>query len=329
MRKNLLEDLVGGKGELTPVNSENPAPKKAAPLGSKGAVGAMSRALSQITSERDAEAKGGLGLKIVEVDPALIDRSIVRDRMQGATADHAALVASIRSQGQQVPVLLRPHVTEPGRYQIAYGHRRVDAVREIGIAARAIIRQLSDGELVVAQGTENSARKDLSFIERAAFGAVLEDRGFGRDTIMAALSVDKTELSRLISVARSVPAEVIHAIGPAPKAGRRRWMDLADRLSHGSGETTFSSITESEDFRAVEDSNKRFAFFFEAVAPKLGKIKKPEIWIDPKGRRLARVERAEDRFVLSIDEKLEPQFGDYLLERLPEILTAFQCREEA
>ena len=268
-------------------------------------------------------------MEVVEVDTALIDRSIVPDRMQGATADHAALVASIRKQGQQVPVLLRPHVGEPGRYQIAYGHRRVDAVREIGIPARAIVRQLSDAELVVAQGTENSARKDLSFIERATFGAILEDRGFGRDTIMAALSVDKTELSRLISVARSVPIDVIHAIGPAPRAGRRRWMDLSDRLSNGDGKTTFTCITESDEFRAIEESDKRFAVFLEAVALKLGKTRKPEVWTDSKGRRLARIERAKDRFVLSLDAKLEPQFGDYLLERLPEILTAFQCREEA
>ena len=41
------------------------------------------------------------------------------------------------------------------------------------------------------------------------------------------------------------------------------------------------------------------------------------------------MERADGRFILSIDETLEPSFGDFLLERLPEILALFQRREGA
>jgi len=103
-------------------------------------------------------------------------------------------------------------------------------MRELGRPVRAVIRNLSDDELVVAQGKENGEREDLSFIERARYGTLLEDRNFKRDTIMAALSVDKTELSRLISVYRAIPTELIDAIGPAPKVGRRRWMELVDCL---------------------------------------------------------------------------------------------------
>ena len=69
-----------------------------------------------------------------------------------------------------------------------------------------VVRQMSDAELVVAQGQENSARRDLSFIERALYAAKLEEAGFDRETIMAALNVDKTGLSRLISVAVKDPA---------------------------------------------------------------------------------------------------------------------------
>ena len=47
---------------------------------------------------------------------------------------------------------------------------------------------------------------------------------------MAALNVDKAALSKMISVVRQIPIELIEAIGAAPQIGRRRWMELAERL---------------------------------------------------------------------------------------------------
>ncbi|MGO8658348.1 ParB/RepB/Spo0J family partition protein, partial [Rhizobium ruizarguesonis] len=82
--------------------------------------------------------------------------------------------------------LVRPHPETKGRYQVAYGHRRLAAAREIGIRVRAVVRDLTDGQLVVSQGQENSARTNLSYIERALFASRLEERSFGRDVIMAA-----------------------------------------------------------------------------------------------------------------------------------------------
>ena len=328
MRKNLLGDLVGEKTELTAVNSETPAtPARAAPLGSKGAVGAMSKALAQITSDREAGARPAAD--IIEIDTALIVESSFRDRLEEVGGDREALVASIREAGQQVPILVRPHASEPGRYQIAYGHRRVAALRELGRPVRALVRPLTDAELIVAQGAENNARKDLSFIERAHFAATLEQRGVDRATIMAALSVDKTELSRLISVTRSIPLDLIEKVGPAPKAGRRRWMDLAERIEPDAAAEEARRVAASDRFKALPDSDSRFLAIFAAVAPSRGSRLKPVIWKDEDGRNLARVERADGRFTLSIDETLEPSFGDYLLEQLPEILASFRRRDGA
>ncbi len=320
MRKNLLEDLVGGKQELTAVNSEQlPQPAKPERLGSKGAVGAMSKALAQIASDRD----------VVEIDTSLLHDSAFRDRLDDAHVGGAALVASIREAGQQVPILVRPSPHERGKYQIAYGHRRVAALRQLGRSVRAIVRDLTEDEVIIAQGAENSARKDLSFIERAHFAGALEQRGTDRATIMAALSVDKTELSRFISVVRSIPGDLVEGLGPAPKAGRRRWMELAERVETQTALDEARRVMKSERIRAMGDSDARFVAVFSAVAPKRADPPKPEVWEDEAGRKLARVERAEGRFTLSIDETLEPSFGDFLLERLPEILAAFKRRDGA
>src|SRR5580700_4793454 len=158
-RKNLLSGLTG---ELTAVNSgleaapETPVLPPRAPqlggLGSRGAIGAVTRSIEQLRAQ-----------SVVDIEPDVIEASFIADRLDNSDEHHRALVESMREHGQQVPVLVRPHPTQEGRYQIAYGRRRLLAARELGRKIRAVVKPLSDEQLVVAQGQENSARKDLSF----------------------------------------------------------------------------------------------------------------------------------------------------------------------
>ncbi len=243
-----------------------------------------------------------------------------------------AFVAVIRAQGQQTPILVRPHPTVSGRYQVAFGHRRLRAAAALGRPVRALVRTLTDAELVVAQGQENNARADLSFIERAAFALTLERLGHGRDVIMAALLVDKTELSRLIAARRALPDSVIAAIGPAPKAGRRRWMSLADRLASPEMRARVDEIVAADAF-ATLSSDQRFVRVYAAVAPVPAPAPPvvragPEVGLAEDGRHLARVERTPTTVGLIIDETLHPAFGDFLVARLPELFAAYE-REQA
>jgi ParB family chromosome partitioning protein len=333
-RKNLLIDL--DEKQLTAVNPA-PAPtlsQRAEPgektsnrtLGARGAVGAMSRSLEIFSAERVA-AKAltesiASGQSVVELTTAVIDSSIVPDRMFGGDDDHSALVESIKNEGQLVPVLVRPHPTKDGRFQVAYGHRRVRALQALGRPVRAVVRQLSDDELVVAQGKENSDRKDLSYIERARFAATLEDRRFGRETIMAALNVDKTELSRMISVARAIPSKLVDGIGPAPKTGRRRWIELAERLETRGADQQAADITESERF-GTANSDDRFTMVFATVAPRKAHSPKPSTWRGLDGKKVARIERRSNWVTVSVDEKIAPRFGEYLIDNLADLYRAF------
>jgi ParB family transcriptional regulator, chromosome partitioning protein len=43
------------------------------------------------------------------------------------------------------------------------------ALRDLGQPVRALVRDFDDAALVMAQGQENGARRDLSFIEKANF----------------------------------------------------------------------------------------------------------------------------------------------------------------
>ncbi len=86
--------------------------------------------------------------------------------------------------------MVRPNPSDKGRYQIVFGHRRVRAARLLGRPVKAVVKHVSDIDHVIAQGQENSARENLSFIERATFAHHLASLGHDRRTIQLALSVD-------------------------------------------------------------------------------------------------------------------------------------------
>src|SRR5690606_19879956 len=115
--------------------------------------------------------------------------------------------------------------------QVVYGHRRWRAAKELGVTLKAVIVELDDTELVVAQGIENGQRQDLTWIERALFVATMDNAGIKAKDIRAALSIDDAELAKMRSVCRAVPLDVIQLIGRAPGVGRPRWLELATGLT--------------------------------------------------------------------------------------------------
>ena len=197
-RKDTLRALLGSstsapEKEEAPASDIRPVPEQPQSRVGAGAVRAMGLSLQKLTAEADrgrvlqAQLEGGSN--VVEIDPDCIDPSFISDRLSPADDNSfRELVESIATHGQQVPILVRPHPNQPGRYQIAYGHRRVRAASTLKKKVRAIIRALTNAELVIAQGKENLERRDLSFIERALFAKALEDEGFERATVIAALN---------------------------------------------------------------------------------------------------------------------------------------------
>jgi len=228
-----------------------------------------------------------------------------RDRMAPSEEDHQELLRSIRDRGQIVPVLVRPHPTENGRYQIAFGHRRVRALKELSLKVKATVRNLTDEELVVAQGQENNARTNLSFIERARFAKQLEDRKFTREVISQSLCIDPGNLSRLISVASSIPLDIIDAIGPAPSIGQGRWMDLSASMDNRAHQKVRKAFT-SDDFQRLS-SDARFQFVLAQV--KKTERAQTEAWTATDGLKVAKYTRGDKKFQLTLDEKLAPEFG--------------------
>ncbi|MFW8587990.1 plasmid partitioning protein RepB [Rhizobium beringeri] len=325
-RKNLIEisapnpermDAVAPR-DNRPIAGFVPQERSAAP------VGGITKTLGNITEkmERASELERQLatGQTIVELDPGLIDASFVSDRLAIDAAELEQLVEQIREHGQQVPILVRPHPETRGRYQVAYGHRRLAATREIGVRVRAVVRDLTDGQLVVSQGQENSARTNLSYIERALFASRLEERSFGRDVIMAALGVDKAALSRMLIVIRQVPLGLVNAIGAAPDIGRRRWLELGERLEKADVEKIIAELS-ADDARKIS-SNERFQRAL-VLATKKTAAPKPAVAKTQVSGVPVMIKKTTSGATFVFDGKTAPGFDQFVQERLKGLFQEF------
>ncbi|MBE9639999.1 plasmid partitioning protein RepB [Salipiger mangrovisoli] len=257
-RKGILEPRISalGGGDRKP----NPAESRMMP---RGAVGALQSSLSKLQENA-----------VQEIDADLIDDAGFEDRLGLDPAAQAQLRDSLQIYGQQVPVLLRPHPAQNGRFEIVYGRRRLGALRELGMKVKAMVRQLDDHALVMAQGQENTSRQDLSFIEKASFAAQLQDSGYERQTIAAALSIDLPMVSRMLKVGTAFALPFLRRIGSAPGIGRDRWMALASALEAEAARTRAEAAMAEPAFETLE-SDARFEAVYAATQRKASAAKAP------------------------------------------------------
>ena len=200
-----------------------------AAAGTPPAPGSMMSSNRALRSARDAVDAH----HVWELDPVEIEDERYSDRLDPKDVDD--LRASIEQNGQTVPILVRRHPAETNRYLLVYGRRRLEAIRASDKVkkVRALIANLDDTAALRAQVSENTGRRDLSYIERALFAQELLANGFGSQAQIAeVLNVTRSAVSMSISVAKSIGTDLARAIGPAHGIGRPRWESFAKELSN-------------------------------------------------------------------------------------------------
>ena len=143
-RKNLLAGLTDSK--LTAVNTETPGLRNPPSLSysRQGALGAVTRSIDDLAAKAEGakalEAKLTAGQVIIELDPSLIDRSFIADRMDDGGESTAELRRAIESRGQESP---HPRPPPPHNARPLPGGVRPSAAARGGRSPQACPRRRS------------------------------------------------------------------------------------------------------------------------------------------------------------------------------------------
>jgi ParB family chromosome partitioning protein len=328
-KKSILASFAAYTAPTASSPDNEPGRDPAAPLARVGAgvVGATQRSIAELRAERDelkALVEAGTGR---ELDTALIDPSPFPDRLpdddQLSFADFKALIAS---EGQIVPILVRPSPDAADRFQVVYGHRRLRAARELGLRVKATIVTFDDRELAIAQGIENAARQDLSWIEKALFAARMDAAGVKARDIRSSLAIDDPELARYRAVCRAIPEDIIQGIGRAPKAGRTRWAAFAKACTEAAA---LDRARQTLAAAKVHESDRRFVLALAAAVDRQKEEPQDIALRDPSGRSLGRAQFASREIKLTIDAKEAESFSDFLQSELPGLVERYYAEREA
>ena len=274
-----------------------------------------------------------------ELDPWSIEDTRLTDRLD--PSDIEDLRDAIEANGQTVPILVRRHPSKEDRYLLVYGRRRLEAIRQSEKVAkvRALVAQLDDTEATRAQISENMARRDLTFIEKALFARELVESGFGTQSQVAeVLTVTKSAVSMALTIVDTVTPDLARAIGPATGIGRPRWEDLAKGIeATGADPGHLASIAASTREQAALDlsgddpqADPSVAAFEAVLAevqprglpsrPKLSRDKPRIRTLQVEGRRLGTLRASGQGLRIEIDDSgfahWVEQRADLILEEL-------------
>lgn len=321
-RNKRLDNLFGGVAATSKTSDAPPA----RPRVGAGVVGA---AELNLLRDENAQLKAALeGAQIADLELSAIDPSPYPDRLDGQEGSEGfdQLKQSLADHGQEVPILVRPHPTKKDRFQTVFGHRRVRALRELGREKiRAGIRALDDEALLIAQGLENAARQDLTWIERALFARKLEAfaTANGREPtqmVLDALAIHPPEASRYRTVIDAVGDKIIFGIGAAPKIGRTKWMALAEALkADKKAAKQVQTVLGRAEIKSLP-SDQRFAAALAGALPS-GNRQTPEAVTATNGTPIAAITPRSRGMRVDIEDK---DFAAFLKNRLSQLYAEYQ-----
>lgn len=312
--------------DIASVSSDKPASKPG--YGMTGAAKNVVRSIEEMAENTKRLMEGET---IIDLDPESLEVSFVPDRLSSDDEEYQELKQAIGEQGQSTPILVRPHPDDRDRYMVVFGHRRARVAQELGIKVKAVVKDFDDITSAIVQGQENSARSNLSFIERAYFAQNLLSRGLTKDVVKSSLGIDDAMLSKMLSVIETVPSTMLKTIGASKGIGRDRWLDLRQMLlnpAHLSVATEYVSGQEFLDtpedrrFENLHVFLKRYRTKSTAKNPK--KEGSTVSWAShDKSLKLAMHSKTK-RVAIELSSTEARPFGDWLSTRLDRLYDEYR-----
>lgn len=186
----------------------------------------------------------------------------------------AELAASIKARGILQPLLIRPHPTAPGRYQIIAGERRWRAATAAGVTQiPALIRPLSDLDAMAAALVENLQRQDLNAMEEAeGYARLVGEFGLNHEDLAQAVGKSRSYIANTIRLT-NLPDSAQAAV----RAGQLSAGHARALLAHADPEQALKAIlSRGLNVRQAEALAARPDLTSAITTPRPAKTKDPE-----------------------------------------------------
>ena len=171
----------------------------------------LGRGLTSLLPQGNKEPSSSAGVTLQPLH--LLEPNPFQPRSPLEPEDLADLANSIKAQGVLQPILVRPHPSRVGFFQIIAGERRWRAAQIAGLAdIPCFARELTDPEAGAAALIENLQRLDLNPIEEAeGFQRLILSFGLTQEALGSAIGKSRSHIAntlRLLSLPGSVKAHV-------------------------------------------------------------------------------------------------------------------------
>jgi ParB family transcriptional regulator, chromosome partitioning protein len=157
------------------------------------------------------EMPSTMGERLVHLDPSTIESNPQQPRRVFREEALEELAASIKQDGVQEPVLVRQ---VEGRYELVSGERRVRASIMADVSPiPAIVRDVSDRDMLKLGLIENIQREDLNSIETAqAYDKLIAEFGWTQEELAAEVGKKRATVTNTLRLL-NLPQDVQDAVG--------------------------------------------------------------------------------------------------------------------
>jgi len=168
--------------------------------------GGLGKGLDVLFVDNDTTDNGVMNLRVSDIEP---NRDQPRRHFDEAAL--AELADSIQQHGVLQPLVVRS--LPGGGYQIVAGERRWRASRMAGLSeVPAIVRDMSDSEVMEIALIENLQREDLNIMEEAAgYHALMEEYDMTQDQVASRVGKSRSSVANALRLL-NLPDEVAEMV---------------------------------------------------------------------------------------------------------------------
>ncbi len=161
------------------------------------------------SSSREMPVVGTVTQGAAELPVSAIVSGAFQPRTRFTEMQLNELAASIAKNGVMQPILVRPHPTIEGKYEIVAGERRWRATQTAGLATIPVmIRPLEDQQAMELALVENVQRQDLTPIEEGlGYQRLLDEFAYTQEALSATVGKSRSHIANLLRLL-ALPAEV-------------------------------------------------------------------------------------------------------------------------